>query len=837
MKVSINWVKQFVDIDVSTEELVQRVGEQLGAVEEVIAVADKYQGIYIVKVVSTEPHPNADKLTLCQIDDGDKTPDVTRNSEGLVQVVCGAPNVKEGMLAVWLPPGSTLPSSYDSEPFVLEARDLRGETSNGMLASAKELALGDNHDGIVEVDIPTEPGSLFVDTYELDDVVIDIENKMFTHRPDCFGILGVAREIAGIFGKEFISPDWYGKQVPIDEPKKPEVNLRIDNKIPDAVPRFMAVAIDGISVKDSPLIIQTYLARVGIRPINNIVDATNYVMVLTGQPLHAYDLAKLRKLTDKDEVSLEARWSKKGDELTLLDGKKISFDDDKTVLITSHDTPVGIGGVMGGLDTEVDESTSAIVLECANFDMYAIRKASMQHGLFTDAVTRFNKGQSVHQNDRVLKEAVATLEFIGGGRVVSTVNDEGSELAAFSPIRITSDFINVRLGTIIGAEEVKRVLTNVEFKVSADSEALQVTPPFWRTDIEIAEDVVEEVGRLIGFDELPLELPSRSLLPAGRNTLLELNSSLRQTLSAAGGNEVVTYSFVHGNVLDAYQQDTTKAYKITNALSPELQYYRVSLTPSLLEKVHQNIKSGHGEFALYEIGKVHVKDDQDDNEPSLPREQHRLVMVYAADEKAWSRRFGAAYYQARTYLEQLLHQTGINYKLVPLDEVQPPKASSWQQLIAPYDASRSAAVLLGDEPIGIIGELKPSVRKAAKLPVATAAFELDTTKLQGNTRSVTYQPLPKYPKASQDISFKLPAATTYSDVQQVVGESLTAEKNLHTAFVPIDIYQPESDASTKHMAFRITAYSDNKTLTTDELSAILDRVADGVEKELDGERI
>ncbi len=837
MKISINWVKQFVDIDVSTEELVQKVGEQLGAVEQVLELSAKYQGIYIVKVVRVTPHPDADKLTVCLIDDGGSVAAVKRNDDGLIQVVCGAPNVSENMLAVWLPPGATVPSSYDGDPFILEARELRGKTSNGMLASAKELAIGDNHNGIVEVDIPAEPGSSFADTYELNDVVIDIENKMFTHRPDCFGILGVAREIAGIFGKRFISPDWYGKQVPIDEQRKPEVDLRVDNKIPDAVPRFMAVAIDGLAVKDSPLIIQTYLARVGIRPINNIVDATNYVMVLTGQPLHAYDLAKLRQVTGKDEVRLEARWSKKGDQLTLLDGKKISFTDDKTILITSHDTPVGIGGVMGGLDTEVDESTTAVVLECANFDMYAIRRASMQHGLFTDAVTRFNKGQSPHQNDRVLSEAVATLEFISGGKVVSKAADEGKQLKSVPPITITAEFINQRLGTEVSAEEVNQLLSNVEFSVSADSEALKVTPPFWRTDVEIAEDVVEEVGRLMGFSALPLDLPSRSLEPVKRNEQLELKFSLRQILSAAGGNEVLTYSFVHGNALKKYGQNSEKAYRIVNALSPDLQYYRLSLTPSLLEKVHPNIKSGHDEFVIYELGKVHVKGDQDSDEPSLPLEQHRLALVYAADEKAWSRRTGAAFYQAKAYLAESMQRLGVTFSTVPLGQANLPKTAGWQQLVAPYDAKRSAVVVTDDNPIGIIGEFSVSTRKAAKLPVTTAGFELDSSSLLASSTASPYQPLSRYPKSSQDISFKLPAATLYRDASQVIEQALYDEEDVHTSYQPLDIYQPDSDASTKHMAFRITAYSDNKTLKTEELSAILDRVAAATQKELDAERI
>ena len=836
MKVSINWIKQFVDIDTSTDELVQKVGEQLGAVEEVIDLSEKYQDSYIVKVVQAEPHPNADKLTLCLIDDGKVVKDVDRDKDGLVQVVCGAPNVEADMLAIWLPPGATVPSSHDSEPFVLDAREIRGEKSNGMLASAKELAIGDDHSGIVEVDIPAEPGSSFVETYELDDVVLDIENKMFTHRPDCFGILGVAREIAGILGKEFSSPSWYQREAPIDMPKKPEVQLRVDNKIPDAVPRFMAVTVDGLTIKESPLIIQTYLARVGIRPINNIVDATNYVMVLTGQPLHAYDAAKLEQVTGKRDLSLEARWSKKDDTLTLLDGKKISFEDGATILITSHDMPVGIGGIMGGLDTEVDESTTRIVLECANFDMYAIRRASMQHGLFTDAVTRFNKGQSPHQADRVLKEAVATLEFVAGGKVVSAVCDEGQKLPTAQPVSITSDFINQRLGTSVSAAEVVDVLTRVEFNVHATTDVLEVTPPFWRTDIEISEDIVEEVGRLIGFSALPLDLPKRTLAPVQRNQLLELKSSLRGLLSAAGANEVLTYSFVHGNVLEKYGQDAEKAYRITNALSPDLQHYRLSLTPSLLEKVHPNVKSGHGEFVFYELGKVHVKGSPDANEPDLPHEHHRLAMVYAADEKTWQdKRSGAAFYQLAVQLQNLMHRLGLNYSVEDFSSA-PKDDGVWQQLVAPYEPDRSGVIMINGEPAGIIGELSAMSRRVGKLPVATAAMELDISALSQEATAGQYQPLPKYPKSSQDISLKLSAGKKYSEVATLI-EKVLSQQSVQATHEPLDIYQPKDDASTKHIAFRITAFSYDKTLKTEELSKILDEVAAAAEKELDATRL
>ena len=301
MKVSLNTIKQYIHFDLpSVDELVARINEQLGGVEEIVDVAKKYEGIVIVKVVECAPLEGSDHLNVTKIDDGGVVQNVERDENGLVQVVCGAPNVRAGMFAVWLAPGVTVPESFeDTEPFVLGARPLRGVVSNGMLASAKELAFGDSHEGILEID-PNEwkpndfeikPGANFAEVYALNDTVIDIENKMFTHRPDCFGQLGVAREIAGILGHQFESPEWY-KNIP-EFGGGEGLSLTVQNDIPDKVPRFMAVAIKDVTVKSSPVWLQAELVRLGAKPINNIVDVTNYVMLLTAQPMHAYDYDKV----------------------------------------------------------------------------------------------------------------------------------------------------------------------------------------------------------------------------------------------------------------------------------------------------------------------------------------------------------------------------------------------------------------------------------------------------------------------------------------------------------------------------------------------------------------
>ncbi|HEX8390025.1 MAG TPA: phenylalanine--tRNA ligase subunit beta, partial [Candidatus Saccharimonadales bacterium] len=584
MKVSLNTIKQYTAVTEPVETLVARVNAQLGGVEEIIDIGARYKGATIVRVVSCDKHPDADKLKVCRIDDGHSVADIERDAEGYVQVVCGAPNVNAGMLVVWLPPGSTVPETFtDKEPFVLAARKLRGVTSYGMLASPKELGLGDSHDGILGLDanewkpttIPVNPGTLFASAYGLDDTVLGIENKMFTHRPDCFGQLGVAREIAGTAQRRFTSPAWY--KVFTEFNRGEGLELTVKNQAYGAVPRFMAVAIQGVTIGPSPIWLQTELVRLGAKPINNVVDVTNYVMLLTGQPIHAYDYDKL------SGHSLIARTAHADETVTLLNGKTYQLDS-ADIVIADDNGPIGLGGVMGGQTSEVDDATTNIVIECASFDMYSVRRTSMRHGVFTDAVTRFSKGQSSLQTPAVLGLTLAAISDTAGGSQASPVYDQHEGLPAITVVDVTPKFINDRLGLDLTHLEIAALLGNVEFVVGG-SETLHVTVPFWRTDIERPEDIVEEIGRLYGFDKLPRVLPRRSVRPAPRNPLLDMKQALRSSLATAGANEVLTYSFVHERTLTRANQAPAAAFRLSNALSPDLQYYRLSVLPSLLERV------------------------------------------------------------------------------------------------------------------------------------------------------------------------------------------------------------------------------------------------------------
>ena len=819
MKVSLNIIKQLINFELPpVDELVARVNQQLGGVEAVIDLNAKYGGARIVRVVECAKHPDADRLSVTKIDDGGAVADVPRDENGLVQVVCGAPNVHADMWAIWLPPKSTVPASfYDDEPFVLDARPLRGVLSQGMLAAADELDIGTDHEGIVEIhehDVPAgielTAGARFAETFGLDDYVLDIENKMFTHRPDCFGQLGVAREIAGIFGRKFTSPDWYKEEQKFAGGEGLE--LEVFNDAPELVPRFMAVAIKDVEVKPSPLWLQCQLVAMGGKPINNIVDATNYMMLLTAQPTHAYDYDKLRG------SKLGARMARDGEKVSLLNGKEYELTNDD-IVIADGEGVIGLAGIMGGADTEVSNGTKNIILECANFDMYALRRTAMRHGIFTDALTRFNKGQSPLQNAAVLKQLMSMV----GGAQASEVFDASSSNECIMPDAIhrvdsqgvSNEFVNERLGTDFSNDEIADILRRTEFMVEVDEHGCEVYSPFWRTDIELPEDIVEEVGRLYGFDKLPRQLPRRSIKPAPKNLRRELKNAVRQSLSRAGANEVLTYSFVHERILKNAEQDVAQAYKLSNALSPDLQYYRLTVLPSLLDKVHANIKAGHDEFALFEMGKGHDK-MHGPGKDDLPVASQFTDIVYAAKKPG----AGAPFYVIRRLVEQLARELGAELVFKPIEEELNYPVTS------PFDQSRSALVETTDGTfISLVGELKQSVIKNFKLPTYVAAASLDTAGLEAvyAKRASHYRPLSRYPSTTRDISLKVPSAVRYQQLLQTVDE-VVQDVDMAVRLEPLTIYQSEDDAAQKTITWRLTFTSHARTLVDKDIAPVMQQI-------------
>lgn len=835
MIISVNWLKQFTDIDVSIDELATLIGSRLVEIEAVIDLGARYKDVTIARVVTCEAIPDSDHLSVCKIDDGGKRDGVERDENGYVQVVCGAPNVREGLMVAWLPPGGIVPASAtDKEPFVLGARALRGHMSNGMLASAAELAIGDDHSGIVELghdlkvevcgdetaveqdDNALKAGDSFAEIYELNDYLLDIENKSLTHRPDCFGIVGFAREVAAIQGKQFKTPEWLTALEPVlgdmVAVSTKQLTATIDN--PELSQRYTAIVLSGAKgdVK-SPFAIQSYLARCGVRPISAVVDTTNYLMLLTGQPLHAFDYNKVVSVGG-GQADIHVRTGRAGEKLELLDGRTIELAE-SDIVIAAGETAIGLAGAMGGANTEIDDSTTDIILESATFNLYNLRGTQMRHGIFSEAITRFTKGLPPELAAPVLASAARLIMGATGAERESDIIDAYPGKREQPQIELTLETINAVLGTDLVADRVLSTLNNVEMDVKAEGTNIVVTPSYWRNDIHIAEDVIEEIGRINGYDSIAVSLPNRDLHATDMSGFDTFAFKLRDILARGGANEVLTYSFVPERLLRSAEQDPVRAFKIVNALSHDLQYYRLSLVPSLLEKVHPNTKAGFDKFALFELNKVHDKQLADDD--GLPLEPSHIALVVSDDRKEAAKQ-GAGYYGARVYLDYLGEQLGVRFSYETVDTFGSNPGNG------PFEAGRTALVKANDKVVGVIGEFKRSVQKAFKLPQYAAGFELDAAKLYSVAPPhKPYMPIGRFPGTERDICFKVDQGVSYTALYRVVQDEI-ATSNLQTHVEPVDAYQREGDTS-KQITLRVYLTNLTKTIESDEAKALVDRIA------------
>lgn len=824
MIISVNWLKLFTQIDLPIDELVELIGSRLVEVESVEHIGKKYQRVVIAKVVECASLEGTDHLNLTKIDDGGVVKDVERDEKGLIQVVCGASNVRAGMFVAWLPPGSIVPSTYNTnEPFRLSVKDLKGTKSNGMLASLKELDLGDDHTGIMEIP-ESIPGKSFAEVYQLDDYLLDIENKSLTHRPDCFGIIGFAREVAAIQGKEFVTPDWLvDTDTDIDTGDEVELKATIDD--PSLSERYQAVVLSdvGKAIEEFPLT-PTLLARSGIRPISPIVDITNYMMLETGQPLHAFDYDKLLTVSN-GKIDIHVRAGQPGEELKLIDGRLIKLDS-ADIVIANGDKAVALAGAMGGAETEIDTTTKRVVIESATFNLYKLRGTQMRHGIFSEAITRFTKGQPSELTAPVLAQAVHLLKHLTGAKVISGVTEALGDKIKSPAIEVTVEEVNSLLGTAMGQDKIEETLRNIEFAVAESGHnTLTVSAPYWRRDIHIKEDIIEEIGRINGFDSVNPSLPLRDFTAVKTDEFDKFRTKIRNYLTRLGANEVLTYAFVHGDILKKSSQDVANSYRLTNSLSPDLQYYRQSLIPSLLAVVHPNTKQGFDDFAVYEINKVHPRLAGLDNE-KVPIELDYLGLTVANKTQK-----GASYYLAKQMLDYLLQSFGLEVVYKNLNNTTNPS-------YAPFEPKRSALICddEGNE-LGVIGEFKTGVRKVFKLTELMAGLEIDLRALFNavNKLNSNYQPTSRYPGTQRDICFQIPVDVTYAQIVDAVKSELNTVA-LDSRVEPVDIYKAEGE-NVKNITIRIRLVARDHTLVGDEVSGVITKVSEAVVKATDAKII
>ena len=845
MKISLNYLSKYLDFEIDdTKQLASLIGLQLGALEEEpMHLAKSYQGILAVRVIEVNKLGGSDHLKVCLIDDAQKYSEFNslRNKSGMIQVVCGAPNVRKGMITAWIPPGSIVPSTYLSTKLVLESRRMLNTVSNGMLASPKELNISDNHTGIIELENYVIEGSTLIEVLELDDVIYDIENKMFTHRPDCFGVLGIAREISAIYGKKFKSPKWY-----LDENFKHSIagskkyHLMLENKVPDIVRRFSAIIVEDIEVKSSPLLVQSYLSRMGINPINNVVDATNLTMLETAQPLHAYDLAKLR-IANSDKLNLSVRTARNKESLKLLDNKVYLLGSNDLV-IDFNNKAVGLAGIMGGYSSQIDQSTTSVLIESACFDMYSIRKSSMQHGLFSEAVTRFTKGQSPFQTRRALLRCVDLVDNYNPNniRIASSVEDINLIPASNQKINNISGMIKVELkqinsllGTKLSIKQVSELLINCEFKVKTKNNRLIVFAPFWRTDIESNEDIIEEIGRLYGYQNIKPLTMQTSVHLTNKNKVLELSSKIRHILRNFGANETLNYSFVSEKLLKSNYLSSDDAFELQNPVSPELSFYRTSLMPSLIKNIHPNIKLGYKEFAIFEIGTYHHNKYIDKDSVI---EFKTLALAYASD----NRDSMSPYFKARYFLDNLIDSLNIeklNYASIRENKI---KIDPYiRTLLKPFQESRTAVISYDNHSIiGFAGEFKDSVAREFKLPKSVSGFELDLGRLGNIPQKQTYHLISKYPTIKQDITLETIKTNNYSSVHDSINNFLSnnLKKTTEYRIQLISVYNKDLKDHIRY-SFRIFLTDFEKTLTDSEINELFNKLVTDINSKIKIKRI
>lgn len=795
MRISLNRIKELAKIpaSVSDDELVTLIGSRLVEIEEVIELGPAYDNIYIVKVAKCE-HIEGTHLNLCEVDDGGVNQNAKRLENGLVQVVCGAPNVHANMLAVWIAPGAIVPETYGEENFKIGARKMQGYESNGMLAGADELGFDTEHKSIAEIDPKmAKPGDLLRDIFGLDDKILDVENKSLTHRPDCFGLVGFAREVAGILG------------IPFEEPVRSELKahdkLGLEVEIKDSVlcPRYTCAVFELGNNEPSKYLTHeaVFLAKAGMRAIDPMVDLTNILMIETGQPLHAFDYDKLLAVGGKDKAKIIVRAAKEDEELQLLDGKTIKCIPED-ILITSNNVPVALAGAMGGKNTECDPSTKRVVLESATFSLYNLRKTQMAHGIFSEAITRFTKGQPAEMCGFVLAEAVNDL-----GVETGAVVDEFPGKQAENVVKITTSEVNGLLGTDYDAELMVKTLENVGFRVDA---TFRVVAPLWRTDIHIKEDIIEEIGRLLGYDNIPQTLPEKRMIEAEVAPMFKLKQELRGILSdQLIMNEVLTYSFVSSDLIKKVGKNPDDCYEIVNSISPELQRFRSEITPSLLDKVRENIKAGHREFTIYEMNQVTRKSAGLTVEKTPVLKTH-LGIVSVGD-----------FYTLKAKLLTMFQVLGIQIEYTALSKEQ---ADSHPYL----ELKRSAEIHIGNQVVGAFGEVKLGTLRKFKIEGVIAAAELSLDKILQAPRLVAKNfALSRFPSVERDLTATVASDAPFGRYLQAI-ESVLTEQGLNYSVEPVSIYQAQADSSTKNISFRLKFASYEKTLDAAEISAIMDAV-------------
>jgi phenylalanyl-tRNA synthetase beta chain len=790
VRAPLSWIREFTPVEADARAVADALDNLGFEVEGFEAPGEEILGVEVAKILDVTKHPNADKLNLVEIQTG----------AGTTTVVCGAPNVKAGMVVPYAPSGATLPGG-----FTLERRKIRGIVSDGMLCSPRELGLGDDHGGILGLDADAPIGDDVRDVLELHDVVFDL--KITPNRPDAMSMVGVARELAAHFGLPLTVPTPV-----IDEPGTPtahDVTVRVE--APDRCPRFTARRIT-VTMGESPAWLARRLTLAGMRPISNVVDVTNYVLLERGQPLHAFDLGRLRG------SGLVVRLAGEGERMTTLDGVERALTAEDLLVCDAEERPQAIAGIMGGREAEVGDDTTEILLEAAYFSAMGISRTSKRLGLRSESSARFERGIDPNGVLRGSDRAAELLRLVAGAHVAPEPIDHYPVPVAPARIHVRVPRVGALLGVEIAGDRVKDALRPLEIEIEevgagAGDEFVAIAPTF-RPDLEREIDVIEEVARRIGFNELPRTLPHTTGVSGGLSVRQRERRAIEDVLVGAGASEAMTVPLIAPADLERFGLPLDGVVEVTNALRAEEPILRPAILPGLLKAVAGNASQGLVDLALFESGHVFAA-PVDGN--LLPDEHDHLALVLAgtvARSPVEADR-PVDVYDAVDMLDALVEAL----ELADVRVVAGPAPG--------FDPGRAAAVTVDGVAVGHIGAIAAAVLDAFAIPVPTVAFEVDIDGLfAGTRRDRAFHPLSRFPASSIDLAFVLPntvpAADVVATLRSAAGDALERVR-LFDEF--------RSDAlgpGRRSLAFALRFRAADRTLTDTDIAELRRAAIDAV---------
>lgn len=785
MKFSEKWLREWVNPALDTDALVEKLTGAGLEVDAVEAVAGEFSGVVVGQVTSVTPHPDADKLRLTKVNVG---------GEALLDIVCGASNVREGLKIPVAVIGAVLPGN-----FKIKQAKLRGVPSFGMLCSSKELGLAESADGLMELADDAPVGEDFRVYLDLDDKAIDID--LTPNRSDCLSVAGVAREV-GVLTSEDIN-------AVASEPVSATSSKILDVKVEatTACPRYLGRIIENINpAAETPVWMQEKLRRSGLRSLGPVVDVTNYVMLELGQPMHAFDLGKI-------EQSINVRLSKQSEKLTLLDGQTIDTQAD-TLLICDAEKPIALAGVMGGQDSSVSSLTTSLFLESAFFAPEAIAGKARSYGLHTDSSHRFERGVDPELASKAMNRATSLLlEIVGGeaGPVVEASSEK--DLPKTATIHLRSDRIKRVLGLELDGKTVAEQLTRLGLAVDVVDDGWQVSVPSFRFDLSIEVDLIEELGRLYGYDNLPNTRPQGTVLTTNITETLTPVERLQNLMVDRGYHEAVTYSFVEPKIQQLLAQDDSAPIKLANPISSDLSVMRTSLWPGLVQAMVYNANRQHDRIRLFEVGRV-FKGTL--NDIAQPRQIGGLIYGSNYAEQ-WSQKPREVdFFDIKADVEALLALGG--------GQVRFEKESH-----PALHPGQSARVYKNDEAIGWLGAIHPKLNKSLDIDGKVYVFELS---LNDVVDSVVpeFETLSKFPALRRDLALLVDDAVNAGQIEDCLSE---IDSDILKSFQLFDVYSGEGvELGKKSLAVAFTLQHKERTLTDDEVDSLLKTVTETLSQKL-----